>query len=308
MSNILDTIGNTPLVTLRNITASLKGVSVLVKAEFFNPSGSVKDRAAKAMLLDGIKSGKLTKDKTIIDATSGNTGIAYAMIGAALGYSVTLCMPANASFERRKILRAYGAQIIDTDPLESSDGAYLAVRKLAAENPEKYFYPDQYNNDNNWKAHYETTGLEILEQTNYKITHFVAGAGTSGSFMGTTRRLKAHNKDIKAIFMQPDSPFHGLEGMKHMESTIRPGFFDESVIDGRIEIGTEEAYEMTRRLAREEGLFVGVSAGANALAALRVAEKLPEGSVVVSILCDGGYRYMSEPVFEMKNEERRIRN
>ena len=303
MSNILDTIGNTPLVTLRNITSSLKGVGVLVKAEFFNPSGSVKDRAAKAMILDGIKSGKLTKDKIIIDATSGNTGIAYAMIGAALGYSVTLCMPANASFERRKILRAYGAQIIDTDPLESSDGAYHAVRKLVAENPEKYFYPDQYNNENNWKAHYETTGVEILEQTDYKITHFVAGAGTSGSFMGTTRRLKAHNKDIKAIFMQPDSPFHGLEGMKHMESTIRPGFFDESVIDGRIEIGTEEAYTMTRRLAREEGLFVGVSAGANALAALRVAEKLPEGSVVVSILCDGGYRYMSEPVYEMKNEE-----
>jgi cysteine synthase B len=303
LSNILDTIGNTPLVTLRNITASLKGVSVLVKAEFFNPSGSVKDRAAKAMVLDGIKSGKLTKDKIIIDATSGNTGIAYAMIGAALGYSVTLCMPANASFERKKILRAYGAQIIDTDPLESSDGAYLAVKKLVAENPEKYFYPDQYNNENNWKAHYETTGPEILEQTNYKITHFVAGAGTSGSFMGTTRRLKAHNKDIKAIFMQPDSPFHGLEGMKHMETTIRPGFFDESVIDGRIEIGTEEAYTMTRRLAREEGLFVGVSAGANALAALRVAEKLPEGSVVVSILCDGGYRYMSEPVYEMKNEE-----
>jgi cysteine synthase B len=298
MSNILDTIGNTPLVTLRNITSSLKGVSVLVKAEFFNPSGSVKDRAAKAMILDGIKSGKLTRDKIIIDATSGNTGIAYAMIGAALGYRVTLCMPANASFERRKILHAYGAQIIDTDPLESSDGAYLAVKKLVAENPEKYFYPDQYNNENNWKAHYETTGHEILEQTNCQITHFVAGAGTSGSFMGTTKRLKAHNKDIKAIFMQPDSPFHGLEGMKHMESTIRPGFFDESVIDGRIEIGTEEAYAMTRRLAREEGLFVGVSAGANALAALRVAEKLPEGSVVVSILCDGGYRYMSEPVLE----------
>jgi len=301
MSNILDTVGNTPLVTLRNITSSLKGVSVLVKAEFFNPSGSVKDRAAKAMLLDGIKSGKLTKEKIIIDATSGNTGIAYAMIGAALGYSVTLCMPANASFERRKILRSYGAEIIDTDPLESSDGAYLAVKKLVAEDPEKYFHPDQYNNDNNWKAHYETTGIEILEQTDYKITHFVAGAGTSGSFMGTTRRLKAHNGGIKAVFMQPDSPFHGLEGMKHMESTIRPGFFDESVIDDRIEIGTEDAYTMTRRLAREEGLFVGVSAGANVLASLRVAEKLPEGSVVVTILCDGGYRYMSEPVFEMRN-------
>jgi cysteine synthase B len=298
MSNILDTVGNTPLVALKNTAQSLNGVQVLVKAEYFNPSGSVKDRAAKSMLLDGIKNGKLTKDKIIIDATSGNTGIAYAMIGAALGYRVTLCMPANASFERKKILRAYGAQIIDTDPLESSDGAYHTVQKLVAQNPEKYFYPDQYNNERNWKAHYETTGVEILEQTNYSITHFVAGAGTSGSFLVTSKRLKEHNKNIKAIFMQPDSPFHGLEGMKHMETTIMPGFFDESIIDGRIKIGTEESYEMTRRLAREEGLFVGVSAGANVLAALRVAEKLPEGSVVVTILCDGGYRYMSEPVLE----------
>ena len=298
MNNILDTVGNTPLIALKNITRSLNGVQVLAKAEYFNPSGSVKDRAAKAMILDGIKSGKLTKNKIIIDATSGNTGIAYAMIGAALGYRVTLCMPANASFERKKILRAYGAQIIDTDPLESSDGAFHAVQKLVAQSPEKYFYPDQYNNDNNWKAHYETTGVEILEQTNNAVTHFVVGAGTSGSFTGTSRRLKSHNSGIKTIFMQPDSPFHGLEGMKHMETTIKPGFFDESIIDGRIEIGTEEAYEMTRRLAREEGLFVGVSAGANVLAALRTAETLPEGSVVVTLLCDGGYRYMSEPVLE----------
>ena len=298
MGSILDTVGNTPLITLKNITQSLNGVQVLVKAEYFNPSGSIKDRAAKAMLLDGIKRGKLTKDKIIIDATSGNTGIAYAMFGAAMGYRVTLCMPANASFERKKILRAYGAQIIDTDPLESSDGAYLAVNKLVEENPDKYFYPDQYNNENNWKAHYETTGVEILKQTNYAVTHFVAGAGTSGSFMGISRRLKAHNGGIKAVFMQPDSPFHGLEGMKHMETTIRPGFFDESVIDARIEVGTEEAYEMTRRLAREEGLFVGVSAGANVLAAVKTAEKLPEGSIVVTLLCDGGYRYISEPVLE----------
>ena len=299
MKNILDTVGNTPLLTLKNVTRSINnGVHVLVKAEYFNPSGSVKDRAAKAMLLDGIKSGKLTKEKIIIDATSGNTGIAYAMFGAAMGYRVTLCMPANASFERKKILRAYGAQIIDTDPLESSDGAYIAVKKLVEESPEKYFYPDQYNNENNWKSHYETTGVEILEQTNNAVTHFVAGAGTSGSFMGISKRLKAHNSGIKAVFMQPDSPFHGLEGMKHMETTIKPGFFDESIIDGRIEIGTEEAYEMTRRLAKEEGLFVGVSAGANVLAAVKTAEKLPEGSVVVTLLCDGGYRYMSEPVLE----------
>ena len=298
MSGILDTVGNTPLFALKRVTQPLNGVSVLAKAEFFNPSGSVKDRAAKAMLLDGIHSGKLTKDKIIIDATSGNTGIAYAMFGAAMGYRVALCMPANASFERKKILRAYGAEIIDTDPLESSDGAYLAVKELVSANPEKYFYPDQYNNNLNWKTHYETTGLEILEQTNYAVTHFVAGAGTSGSFMGISKRLKAHNQGIKTIFMQPDSPFHGLEGMKHMETTIKPGFFDESVIDGRIELGTEDAYAMTRRLAREEGLFVGVSAGANVLAAARVAETLPEGSLVVTLLCDSGYRYMSEPVLE----------
>lgn len=298
MSNILDTVGKTPLITLKKVTQALNGVSVLAKAEYFNPSGSVKDRAAKAMLLSGINSGKLTKDKIIIDSTSGNTGIAYAMFGAAMGYRVTLCIPANASFERKKILRAYGAEIIETDPLESSDGAYLTVKALVEENPEKYFYPDQYNNDINWKAHYETTGVEILEQTDYAITHFVAGAGTSGSFMGISKRLKAYNTGIKTFLMQPDSPFHGLEGMKHMETTIKPGIFDESVIDAQIEIGTEDAYTMTRRLAKEEGLFVGVSSGANVLAALRTAETLPKDSVVVTLLCDSGYRYMSEPVLE----------
>ncbi|MDR1837163.1 MAG: cysteine synthase family protein [Treponema sp.] len=301
MSNILDMVGNTPLISLKKVTQSLNGVTVLAKAEYFNPSGSIKDRAAKAMLFDGIKQGKLTKDKIIIDATSGNTGIAYAMFGAAMGYRVTLCMPANASFERKKILRAYGAEIIDTDPLESSDGAYLTVKKLVVQSPQKYFYPDQYNNDINWKTHYETTGVEILEQTNHAVTHFVAGAGTSGSFMGISKRLKNYNHEIKTIFMQPDSPFHGLEGMKHMETTIKPGFFDESVIDRRIEIGTEEAYLMTCRLAREEGLFVGISSGANVLAAIKAAETLPESSVVVTLLCDSGYRYMSEPVFEMRS-------
>jgi len=297
MNNILDTVGNTPLVALKGIAPD-NGVKIFAKAEYFNPSGSIKDRAAKAMILDGIESGRLTKDKIIIDSTSGNTGIAYAMIGAALGYRVTLCMPGNASFERKKILRCYGAVIIDTDPLESSDGAYRMVKEIVARDPDKYFFPDQYNNDANWKTHYETTGVEILSQTNNSITHFVAGTGTSGSFMGVSRRLKAYNKDIKSVFMQPDSPFHGLEGMKHMETTIKPGIFDETIADSRIEVSTEGAYLMTRRLAREEGLFVGVSSGANVLAAVKTAQSLPPGSVVVTLLCDGGYRYMSEPVLE----------
>jgi len=294
---ILDAIGNTPLIKLSKIANVLEDVTIYAKAEYLNPSGSVKDRAASAMILDGIKSGKLTKEKTIIDATSGNTGIGYAMIGAALGYKVSVVIPANASAERKQIMKAYGADIIETSPLESSDGAYNMVQKLVKENPEKYYYPDQYNNDNNWIAHYETTGKEIWEQTNHEITHFVVGAGTSGTFMGNSRRLKEFNPDIKVIFMQPDSPFHGIEGMKHMETTIKPGILDESISDGMILVGTKDAYIMMRRLAKEEGLFVGISSGANVVAAYKVAKTLPKGSKVVTVLCDNGSRYISEPIW-----------
>ncbi|WP_193790104.1 PLP-dependent cysteine synthase family protein [Paenibacillus beijingensis] len=293
---IVECVGNTPLFRLSTVTGELErqGVSVYVKAEHLNPSGSVKDRAAKAMILDGIRSGQLTEGKSIIDGTSGNTGISYAMIGAALGYGVTLCLPKNANIERKRILRAYGAEIIETDPLQSSDGAQLAAKRIAEEEPEKYFYPDQYNNAENWKAHYNGTALEIWEQTDKKITHFVAGMGTSGTFIGTSRRLKQLNPSIRTIAMQPDSPLHGLEGMKHLATTLLPGIYDSKVADGQIDISTEEAQRMQLRLAREEGLFVGISSGANVSAALQLAAGLPPGSVVVTILCDSGLRYLSD--------------
>ena len=295
---VFDMVGGTPLLRLPSIGRELNGVELYAKAEFFNPTGSVKDRAAKAMIMDGIARGLLTHDKTIIDATSGNTGIAYAALGTALGYKVTLCLPANATEERKKLMRLYGAEIIETDPLESSDGAYNECRRLVAEYPEKYFYPDQYNNDANWKAHFEGTAAEIWEQTDHRVTHFVAGTGTSGTFMGTTRGLKHFNPAIKSVLMQPDSPFHGLEGMKHMESTIKPGIFDESVADIKLEVSTYEAYAMTRRLVREEAVLVGISSGANVAAALKLAKTLPSGSVVVTVLCDNGNRYLSEEFWE----------
>jgi len=297
-ANILNTIGNTPLFQLKAVTNTLNGVRVYVKAEYFNPSGSVKDRAAYAMVLDGIKSGRLTKDKTIIDATSGNTGIAYAMIGTILGYKVELCLPKNTSEIRKLLLRAYGAQLIETSPLESSDGAQLKAIELVKQNPNKYFYPDQYNNDANWKAHINGTAPEIWGQTNKKVTHFIAGMGTSGTFMGTSRGLKQFNPNIKTIAMQPDSPLHGLEGMKHMKSTIIPGIYDSNLIDETIEVRTEDAEAMVLRLAKEEGLFVGISSGANVVAALNLAKTLPEGSEVVTILCDNGYRYVNDQIWK----------
>lgn len=293
-NNIIESIGNTPLFKLNRVSSELENVSIYVKAEYFNPSGSVKDRAAKAMILDGIRTGRLHNGKAIIDATSGNTGISYAMIGAALGYPVTLCMPQNANMERKRILRAYGAEIIATDPLESSDGAQITAMKMANEAPHKYYYPDQYNNNENWKAHYDTTALEIWNQTGHKITHFIAGMGTSGTFIGTSRRLKELNPAIKTLAMQPDSPLHGLEGMKHMATTILPGIYDRSVADGQIDIATESAQLMTLRLAREEGLFVGISSGANVCAALELAASVPPGSMIVTILCDNGLRYVSD--------------
>ncbi len=288
-------VGNTPLVRLRSLTRGLpEGIEVFAKAEFTNPGGSVKDRAALAMILAGEKSGELTPEKTILDATSGNTGIAYAMIGAARGYRVTLALPRNASAARKRILKLYGAEIIETDPLQATDGAQLLARELAAEYPEKYFYPDQYNNEANWKAHYATTAPEIWWQTQGRVTHFIAGLGTTGTFVGTARRLKEFNPDVRTISIQPESPIHGLEGMKHLDSAIVPGIYDASAADDNQTVTTEEAQVVTRRLAREEGLFVGPSSGANVFAAIRLAEKLAGDAVVVTILCDGGGKYMHE--------------
>jgi cysteine synthase B len=292
--HILEAVGNTPLLELGKIAAAAPGVRLLAKAEFCNPSGSVKDRAAKAMILGGVGSGALSAGKVIIDATSGNTGIAYAMLGAALGFGVRLYMPRNTSVERKKIMRAYGAEIVETDPLEGSDGAFLAVRTAVTENPDGFFYPDQFNNPANPQAHFETTGPEIWEQTEHSITHFITGMGTSGTFVGVSRRLKSENPAIRTIAVQPDLPFHGIEGTKHMASTIRPGILDESLQDGVAPVTTEAAYDMTRRLAREEGVFVGVSSGGNVAAALALAMTLPAGAVVVTVLCDSGTRYMSD--------------
>ena len=294
--SILDMVGGTPVIELKNISKNVQGVSLFAKAEYVNPSGSVKDRAAKAMILHGIKTGELTKEKSILDSTSGNTGVAYAMFGAALGYRVTLFMPSNASAERKKVIRAYGAQIIETNPLEGSDGAYTAAIEEARRNPALYFFPNQYDNFENPQAHYNNTGVELYTQCT--PTHFVAGAGTSGTFMGVSKRLKDFDPSIQITLMQPDSPFHGLEGMKHMAATIKPKIFDESIADSCINVKTEDAYTMARRLAAEEGLFVGVSSGANVHAALELAKTLPEGARIATILCDNGYRYMSEPLWK----------
>jgi cysteine synthase B len=298
MMNILDLVGNTPLLELKKIAQDMPGISLFAKAEFCNPSGSVKDRAAKAMILSGLEQGTLVPGKTIIDATSGNTGIAYAMIGAALGYPVIIYLPANASRERKRILKNYHAEIVETSPLESSDGSFLAVKAEAAKNPDRYFFPNQYNNDANWKAHYNSTGVEIWEQTRGAVTHFITGMGTSGTFMGTARRLKDYNKNIGVHAVQPDSPFHGIEGTKHMGSTIKPGFYDEKAPESFVEVNTEEAYAMTRRLAREEGIFVGISSGANVLGAIQLGRTLPKGSVVVTVLCDSGSRYISDSFWD----------
>jgi cysteine synthase B len=290
--SIAESIGNTPLFRLRRITSGLEqGVEIYAKGEYLNPGGSVKDRPALSMIKAGEKSGQLRPGMTVLDATSGNTGIAYAMIGAARGYAVTICLPKNASRQRKQILRSFGAEIVETDPLLSTDGAQLAARELFEKNPERYFYSDQYNNEANWGAHYEGTGAEIWKQTTGRVTHFVTGLGTSGTFMGVTRRLKELNPGIVSISMQPDSPLHGLEGLKHMSTAMVPGIYDETLADETIEVETEAAFEMVKRLAREEGLLVGPSSGANVLAALRMAEKLTVNSVVVTILCDGGERY-----------------
>lgn len=296
--NILDTIGNTPLIRLSRLEGLRSDVTLYGKAEFMNPSGSVKDRAAKAMLLDGIASGKLTKDKTIIDATSGNTGIAYAMLGAALGYRVKLCIPANVTQERKNIMYAYGAQLVETSPLEGIDGAYEETQHIIAADPERYFYPDQYANQANPRAHHDGTAEEILRQTDGQVTHFIAGTGTSGTFMGTVKRLREAVPGLYAVMMQPDLPFHGIEGIKHSSARVKASFFDEKLADEICQVSTEQAYGVTRQLARREGLFVGISSGANVYAAMAAARKAPPGAVLVTVLCDGGYRYLSNPVWE----------
>lgn len=293
-ASVADLVGNTPLVRLQRITRHLPAtVNVYAKAEWYNPSGSVKDRPALNIIRAAEASGELTPDKVLLDSTSGNMGIAYATLASALGYRVRLVIPENASPERLAILRALGAEFVVSSPLEGSDGAIRAARALAAAEPQHYYYANQYNNPANWQAHYYGTGPEILAQTNGAVTHFVAGLGTSGTFVGTGRALKAYDPDIRLVAFQPDSAFHGLEGLKHMATAIVPGIYDPALADEQMDIGTEDAHAMTRRLAREEGLFVGISAGAAALAALRVAERLEAGTVV-TLFPDAGYKYVSE--------------
>jgi S-sulfo-L-cysteine synthase (O-acetyl-L-serine-dependent) len=321
VASVVDLIGNTPLVRLSSFEAGLRNIELYAKAEWRNPGGSVKDRPAARMIADGERSGALTRDKIILDATSGNTGIAYSMIAAARGYRVRLCVPENVTPERKRILRGFGAEIVFTDPMQGSDGAIIRAKEMYAENPGCYFYPDQYNNPGNWRAHYDTTAPEIIEQTGGRITHFVAGLGTGGTFVGAGRRLREFNASITLISVQPDSPLHGLEGLKHMETAIVPGIYDPTLADEDIGVATEEAFELTRRLAKD-GLFVGISSGANLAGALRVAGTLSAGrslpafaegsggpgrsspppsggrsdapAVIVVVFCDGGEKYLSE--------------
>lgn len=294
--DLLDLIGNTPLIDLSRLTGRPE-VRLYAKAESANPGGSVKDRPALSMVLDAERRGLFAGGRRLLDATSGNTGIAYAMIGAAKGIPVTLCMPENASPERKRILKAYGADLRLTDPLAGSDGAILEARRLVAEDPERWAYLDQYGNPENWRAHYRTTGPEIWEQTGGAVTHFVTGLGTSGTFMGTGRFLRERNPRVRLISVEPDSPFHGLEGMKHMASAIVPPIYDPGLADEARELATERAYAMAKRLAREAGLLVGISAGGNVAAALEVASELPSGTLV-TVLCDSADKYLSERFWE----------
>src|SRR5690349_14242697 len=300
-SSVLDMIGRTPLVRLHQFERDTPGVELYGKAEWQNPGGSVKDRAAARMILDGEARGQLTADRTILDATSGNTGIAYAMVGAARGYKVKLCVPENASQERKLILRALGAELVLTSPLESSDGAIREARRIYAADPDAYFYPDQYSNDANWRAHYDTTAPEILEQTDGRLTHFVAGLGTSGTFVGIGRRLREYRSRIRLVSVQPDSALHGIEGLKHMESAIRPGIYDSTLADEDVSVTTERAQALTRQLAADQGLLVGVSSGAALAACLDLAERISEG-VIVTVFPDSGTRYLSERFWEPELE------
>ena len=289
----LERVGNTPLLRLERIAAELPGVQILGKAEWLNPGGSIKDRAAASIVLQARREGKLIPGKILLDSTSGNTGIAYAMLGATQGFPVSLCMPENVSLERKRILQAYGADVIYTDSADGSDGAMRKARELAAADPERYFYADQYSNPANWQAHYHGTANEIWQQTQGRITHFVAMLGTSGTFVGTSRRLKELNPEIRCISLQPDSPFHGIEGAKHMASAMVPKIYDPTLADADVGISTEDAYLMAKRLAREEGLLVGISAAAAVVGCLELARQA-EGGVWVTILCDSGDKYLSE--------------
>ena len=291
-ASVVDLIGNTPMIRLSGFEAGLRHVELYAKAEWKNPGGSVKDRAAARMIADGERAGLLTKDKILLDATSGNTGIAYAMISAARGCRVRLCVPGNVTPERKRILHAFGADVVFTDPMEGSDGAIIRAKAMYAESPDQYFYPDQYNNPGNWQAHYDTTGPEVLAQTDGRLTHFVAGLNTSGTFMGVGRRLRDVNPSIRLVSVQPDSPLHGLEGLKHMDTAIVPGIYDATLADDDIGVGTEEAFDLTRRLAKQ-GLFVGISSGANLAGALRIARDTSD-AVIVVVFCDGGEKYLSE--------------
>src|SRR5271167_5218979 len=294
--SLVERIGNTPLLRLDALTADLPGVALLGKAEWYNPGGSVKDRAAANIVAEARRRGQLRPGQILLDATSGNTGIAYAMLGAAEGFPVTLCMPQNVSRERKQILQGYGANILYTDPADGSDGAIRLARELAAKHPDQYFYADQYSNDANWKAHYHGTANEIWHQTQGRITHFVSMLGTSGTFVGTTRRLKELNPAVKCISLQPDSSFHGIEGAKHMASAIVPKIYDPDLADQNLEIATEDAYAMAKRLAREEGLLVGVSAAGALWASMDVARRLPGGqaAVIVTVFPDAADKYLSE--------------
>lgn len=293
---LTDRIGNTPLLPLQKIAAEFPNVALLGKAEWYNPGGSVKDRAALNIITEGRRTGKFCPGKTLLDSTSGNTGIAYAMLGAAEGFPVTLCVPENVSPERKRILQAYGANIMYTDPDQGSDGAIRLARELAVAHPDIYFYADQYSNDANWRAHYHTTANEIWEQTEGRVTHFVSMLGTSGTFVGTSRRLKELNPNINCISLQPDSAFHGIEGAKHMDSAIVPGIYDSALADRNLEISTEDAYRMAKRMAKEEGLLVGISSAAAVVGSLKSLDRLKKGqnAVIVTILCDSGDKYLSE--------------
>ena len=296
-TDIFGLVGNTPLVSLRRVAAHVHPVQVFAKAEWFNPSGSVKDRPAREIILAAERAGLLTPDKILLDATSGNMGIAYAMLCAARGYRVKLAIPENASPERIKILRAYNADIVFTDATEGADGAIRKAREIVATDPGRYFYADQYSNPANWQAHYNTTGIEVWKQTHGEITHWVAGLGTSGTFVGSSRRLREFNPQVQLIAAQPDAPFHGLEGLKHYTTAMVPSIYDASLADAQVTVSTEEAHAMVKRLAREEGLFVGVSAGAAAVAAIRVAEQLRAG-IVVTVFPDAGFKYLSDRFWE----------